>query len=100
MTVFNLFTEFQGLMTIEKRQRLTAITVIRDRHRRSITTPADEITDLVQNLQPRTGYGTDAGLQAVLLGKLHEIRHWVKSGLTWKIINIPIDHNFTYRRLP
>ena len=60
-----------------------------EKHKRSITTPADEINDLDQKLQPRTGYGTDAGLQVVSLGKVHDIRHLVKKGLTWKIINIP-----------
>ena len=31
-----------------------------------------ELKDLNQKIQPSTGYG-DAGIQAVLLGKLHEI---------------------------
>ena len=99
MTVFNPSTELKNLGITEKKPKSNAV-IARRHFATLITTPADEINDLDQKLQPRTGYGTDAGLQAVLLGKLHEIRHWVKSGLTWKIINIPIDHNFTYRRLP
>ena len=37
--------------------------------------------------------------QAILLGKSYDVRNWEKKGLTWKVINIPINHNFTYRHL-
>ena len=69
-----------------------------EKHHQTQVVGVSELKDLDQKIQPSTGYG-DAGIQTVLMGKLHEITSWTKQGLTWKVIHIPIDHNFTYRDL-
>ena len=69
---------------------------ILQRHLRTITTPAQEIEDIHQKIQPKTLFNSDAGLQAVLLGKLSEVSDWEKEGKNYKIINKAINHNFTY----
>ena len=69
------------------------------KHKRSISQPINDTADLNQKIQGKTGYNSDAGIQAILLGKLHEISDWVKTGLNYKVINKAINHNFTYKDL-
>ena len=69
------------------------------KHKRTISQPINKIVDLDQKIQGKTGYNSDAGIQAILLGKLHEVSDWVKTGINYKIINKAINHDFTYRDL-
>ena len=70
-----------------------------EKHKRSIIPPVKDISDINQRIQRGTGYNADAGIQAILLGKLHEVSDWVKEGLNYEIINKAIDQNFTYNDL-
>ena len=70
-----------------------------EKHKRSIITPVKELPNINQKIQGQTGYNSDLGIQAVFLGKLHEISDWVKKGLNYEIINKAIDHSFTYKQL-
>ena len=49
-----------------------------EKHKRSISKSADQIQDLDQKIQPNTGYGGDARIQAILLGKAKDISYWQK----------------------
>ena len=69
------------------------------RHLRTIKEPVPEIEDLSQKIQPETAYGSDAGYQVYLLGKIDEITDWVKRGTNYTIVNKAINPNFTYKNL-
>ena len=69
-----------------------------EKHHRSIVKPVTQLTDLHREIQPRTGYN-DAAVQAFLLGKGKEVSYYEKKGLTWRIINVPINHKYTYQNL-
>ena len=70
-----------------------------EKHKRSIINPVQEISDINQKIQGKTDYNSDYGLQAVFLGKLHEIYDWTKEGLNYEMINTAIDHTFIYQQL-
>ena len=103
MSVFNTSIDHQSSKIIEKKVKLKCEHCgkcfcnreLLEKHHRTIKYPVPKLQDLDQKIQPYTGYG-DAIYQATLLGKSSEVSNWEKKGLTWKVINIPINHNFTY----
>jgi DNA-directed RNA polymerase subunit RPC12/RpoP len=50
------------------------------KHLRSVVEPVAEIPDIHLPIQPWTSYGSDVGLQAAKLNRIHEVTDWTKKG--------------------